>query len=422
MRFPAGNSLLVVFVTSLSTIILVGSFSRVPPSDYPQIALFIMLIIVASSLVIRDPAGGALTSTGTLFYTIIYLFDPATAFVIASVGHTIGLTLTRGWVTWRTFFNGSQIGLSVAFAALVYRLLGGDPSSQVLAPQILPTLLGPLAHQTANNFFVSLFFSMVRGVPFLKNWLSFMREVMWTNLLGIPTAILITILSLRIHFLMALTFLLALPLQRWAVSLYLQKRGVYSSIVDSLIRAAEFSQAGSSGHARRVADLSVAIGRELGLTERYIESVEFAGLLHDVGMIGLEDLEGSREASNWITAHTRMGFEIVSELPRPEIAEMVLHHHVPYELRGSVDHPQSIGARVISLAEDVDSRLYGLYPYPEPQPLAAVVRLVSEQKDHMFDPAVADAFLRIVGEGVLAEASERNSISAGSVALGSTDK
>jgi hypothetical protein len=410
MRIPKDVPLFVLFVIALCGTLIAAFSSRISPNSYPQLTLMIVLIVGASSLTMRDPSGGGLTSTGTLLYSVMYLFDPITALVIGGVGYTIGNTLSRGWVTWKAFINGSQIGLSVAFGAFVYNLLGGDPRSPDLGSQIIPTLLGPIAHQIANNFFVGFFFSRVRRMPFLRSWAGFQREILWTNLLGVPAAILIAVLYLRVHYLMASAFLFVMPFQLWAQRLYAARRDVYSRIVESLVRAGEFSQPSARGHARRVADLSVAIGREFGLIERQIESLEFAALLHDVGMIGLDDLvasgESSTGSSQWIDVHTRVGSEIVGELPRREIAEMVLNHHTPFSRSSGV----SIGARIIALAEEVDSRLYGLFPYSEPQSFEAVLRFVVSGRGTVFDPRVVDAFQHMAsadeGTGVVGTTAE----------------
>lgn len=409
MRFPKDLLLFVLFVVVVGSTLIAAFSSSISPNLYPQLTLLVVLIVGASSLTMRDPSGGARTSTGTLLYSVMYLFDPITALVIAGVGYTIGNTLSRGWLTWRTFFNGSQIGLSVASGALVYNLLGGDPMSLDLRSQIMPTLLAPIAHQIANNFFISFPFSRVRRMPFLRSWAGSTLEPLWANLLGVPAAILIAILYVRVHYLTASAFLVVMPFQLWAQRLYLARRDVYSQVVESLVRAGEFSQPSARGHARRVADLSVPIGRELGLIERQIESLEFAALLHDVGMIGLDDVVASSESSTgsnqWIDVHTRVGSEIVGELPRREIAEMVLNHHTPFSRSSG-----SIGARIIAMVEEVDSRLYGLFPYSEPHSFEAVLRFVVNGRGTVFDPRVVDAFQHMAstaeGTGVVGTTAE----------------
>ena len=402
MRIPNIVSLFVIAVVATFLVFIVAFASEIPFDHFGQLFLFAILITIASSWIITDPAGRVLSSTAALFYTIMYLFDPITVLLVAALGYSAGNTLPRGWVTWRAFFNGAQIGLSVAFGSLVYRLLGGEPSRLTSVSQVLPTLFGPLAYQVANNFFTQFFLTSVRRTPFLQAWLGGVRDFFLSNLLSVPTAVLITILYVRVHYSLSLIFLVSLPFQQWAVKLYLEKRDVYSRIVESLVRAGELGHPSARGHARRVADLSVRIARELGLIEREVETIEFAGLLHDIGMIAFDDvvLSGASADLRPMNAHVRLGAEIVSELSRQEITEMVLNHHVAFsESPLSEDksvNPVSLGARIVALAEEVDSRLYGLFPHSETHSFESIRQMVVGRRGSEFDPRVVDAFLRVV--------------------------
>src|SRR3972149_3186221 len=403
MRFPSAAVLFVLSIIAISAVLLVASSAGISWHLLPQISLFMLLIIVASFLIVPDPAGGVVSSAVTLFYVAIYIFNPITAFFVVALGYAIGNTLPRDWVTWRVFFNAAQMGLSTFLGALVFRALGGDIATSGPGSLILPGFLGPLTHQVANNFFVAFLISRVRGLPFLRTWVSFIREFLWSNLLSMPTAMLIALLYTRVHHAFILFFLVSLPFQRWAIRLYLEERGTYAKIIESLVRAAELSLPGTRGHARRVADLSLALGRELGLADRDNDLVEYAALLHDVGMIGYDDLLTSGAAYSdirgLIEKHVRVGAEIVSELPRPEIAEIVRNHHNGLAnpvTRGRRRSIVSLGSRIVALAEEVDSRVYGLFPYKESEPPSLVVQFVTENRGVLFDHQVVDAFVSVL--------------------------
>ncbi len=406
MRLPYLAAAFILVVVATAMILLVVSARAISWGSWPQILAFVALIVLASYLHAQDPAGGVVSSTGTLFYVAIYIFNPATAFLVVALGYAIGNTLPRGWVTWRACFNGAQMGLSAFGGSLAFRSLGGDASSQVLLSQILPSIAGPLAHQVANNFFIAVLISRIREAPFFRTWLSFVGEFFWSNLLSIPAAVLIAFLYTRVHHIFILTFLFSLPFQRWAMNLYLEERNSYTRIIESLVRASEMSLPGTRGHARRVADLSVAMGRKLSFIEHEIESLEYAALLHDVGMIGLDDKLTSDNAyldpRPFIDAHTRAGAEIVSELPRSEVAEMVLNHHMNFAVevlhRSAKARRPSVGSRIIALAEDVDSRLKGLFPYQNPYSLSSALDAVRRNRGSVFDPDVVDAFLAVYAE------------------------
>jgi putative nucleotidyltransferase with HDIG domain len=403
MRLSLSVTLAIPVVVGTAAALLVVFSDRISPASFPQMLVFIFLIATASFLHARDPAGGVVSSASTLFYVAIYVFDPLTAFLVVALGYAVGNALPRSWVAWRALFNGAQMGMSALVGGLVFKGLGGDPASQVLTSQILPSLLGPLAHQVTNNFFVGFLISKIRNASFIRTWISFVREFFWTNLLSIPTSVLIAVLYARVHEAFILVFLLALPFQRWAMKLVLNERMAYMRIIESLVRACELSLPGARGHARRVADLSVAIARQMGLVESDVESLEYAALLHDIGMIGLDEELGSKNAysrvEELIAQHSKRGAEIVGELPRRDLREMILNHHVPYRVKSSDKWDPgarvSRGARILALAEDVDSKLFGLFPYQRSYPISDIVRAVIDGRGSVYDPEVVDAFLAV---------------------------
>jgi putative nucleotidyltransferase with HDIG domain len=397
----------ILLVVGAAAGLLLGWFPKLPPDVPPQMALFVSLIVIASFLIIEDPSGGVISSTGTLFYVVLYVFDPVSAFLIVALGYSIGNALPRPWVTWRTCFNGAQMGLSVFLGSLVYRGLGGNLEASAIGAQLIPAIAGPLVHQLANNFFIAFLISRMRNLRFFQTWANFVRELLWSNVLSIPTAILIAILYVRVHHVFALVFLLSLPFQRWALRLYLEKRKTYARIVEHLVTAGEMSLPGTRGHAHRVANLASEIGRRLGLAERDLEAIGYAALLHDIGMIGMDDQITSKDAQSnpnpLIDAHVKLGAEIVAELGRPDIVEMVLNHHTPYMpdpvTSNEVMVRPSLGARILTLCEDVDSQLHRLFPHRDPLPLESVLRETKRRRGSYLDPQVVDAFLGVVEDG-----------------------
>jgi putative nucleotidyltransferase with HDIG domain len=401
MRFSGLTVLVVSATITTFSLLLVVFAHEISWHLLPQILLFAVLIVIAAHLLVHDPAGGTISSATTLFYVAIYVFNPITALFTVALGHGIGNALPRNWVTWRVFFNAAQMGISAFGGAMIYRMLGGNISAG-FGPWILPAILGPITHHLMNNFFVAAFLSQSGQLPLLRTWVAFVREFLWSNLLTIPTAILIGLLYVRVHPVSLLLFLVSLPFQRLAIKVYLGQRETYLRIIGSLVKTTELGLPGTKGHSRRVADLSVAIARELGLSERDVEIIEYAALLHDVGMIGFDDMLASGEAYSRVDyvleEHAVIGAEVASELPRPEISDIVRSHHKlasPLERmlrKRSLARTRSV---IVALAEEVDSRIFGLFPYREPQSLDMVLEYVIQHRSRPFDAAVVDAFLRV---------------------------
>lgn len=84
-------------------------------------------------------------------------------------------------------------------------------------------------------------------------------------------------------------FSLPLLLTQLSFRRYAAVRVTYTQTIASLARATEIAGCTPAGHARRVAVLSRAVGRELGLSEPALTVLEYAALMHDIGQLSLVD-------------------------------------------------------------------------------------------------------------------------------------
>lgn len=173
-------------------------------------------------------------------------------------------------------------------------------------------------------------------------------------------------------------------------------------------------------HSGRVARLCVATGRRLGLAEgEPIRELELAGLLHDIGKIGIPDAILGKTGRltpaefNIMRAHPEIGARIVSHVPGLErVAQAVLHHHERWDGTGYpcglVGERIPLGSRIIAVADAFDS-LTTVRPYRESISGAAALSELERSGGIHFDPAVVVGFRQAVDraagrEGILAEA------------------
>jgi putative nucleotidyltransferase with HDIG domain len=182
-------------------------------------------------------------------------------------------------------------------------------------------------------------------------------------------------------------------------------RASFINSVTSLAYALEAKDKYTSGHSRRVTDMAVAIARKLNLPQESIEKIELAGLLHDIGKIGVrEDILNKEdtltdEEFKHVKRHCEKGDRILSPIVEDQdISRMVRHHHEHWDGKGYPDKlsgqqiPQ--GARVLAVADAYDAmtseRPYrqALNPYKASDEIA---RFAGSQ----FDPSVVNAFLEI---------------------------
>jgi response regulator RpfG family c-di-GMP phosphodiesterase len=141
---------------------------------------------------------------------------------------------------------------------------------------------------------------------------------------------------------------------------------VFSTLVE--LRESDFV-----GHSRRVADMSRTIARQMGLQGAALQNVFLAGLLHDVGKIGLSEstlreqaAKRGVEVSSAFKRYPIRGEQIVTPLPELRQAGCLIRSHrervdgrgYPDGLRGNAI-PQ--GARIVSLAKDLDGLQIGMF-------------------------------------------------------------
>ena len=180
--------------------------------------------------------------------------------------------------------------------------------------------------------------------------------------------------------------------------------------IAALAAAIEARDENTKGHNLRVAELAVQIGRAMELPNDTLRTLARAGLLHDVGKIGIPDSilskPGSLSPDEWtvIKRHPEMGHAILDRVDKlRHEAEIVIAHHerldgsgYPRGLRGD---QIPLEARILAVADTYDV-LVSDRPYRKAMGRAHAVTILREEcGTHLWEPAVR-ALLRSLGESV----------------------
>jgi response regulator RpfG family c-di-GMP phosphodiesterase len=139
-------------------------------------------------------------------------------------------------------------------------------------------------------------------------------------------------------------------------------RASFLNSITALVYALEAKDAYTSGHSQRVSDLSVAIARELCLPQGQIKKLRLAGLLHDIGKIGLQEsvlnkpTHLTEEEFELVKRHPEIGEHILSPIvDSTEILEAVRSHHEHYNGRGYPDRLRKdeipLAARILAVSD-----------------------------------------------------------------------
>lgn len=186
----------------------------------------------------------------------------------------------------------------------------------------------------------------------------------------------------------------------------------FDAVVSSLSAAIEAKDPLTDGHLHRVANLAVATGRELGLTEEELTTVRYAALLHDIGKIGVPESilnkPGPLSAAERekIEEHVTIGVRILQPVGvLAPVLPLVRYHQERWDgLRDGVLYPGyyglvgeqiPLGARILAAVDAWDA-MTNDRPYRLAMTFEAAQAEVLAQAGHQFDPAVVAALLRVV--------------------------
>lgn len=164
-----------------------------------------------------------------------------------------------------------------------------------------------------------------------------------------------------------------------------------------------------SGHGRRVADHARNLAQRLEVGDAEVQNIMLAGLLHDIGKLGLPD-ELLGKPFNTLTAdqraqvikHPQIGQNLLMAIDRfKDVAPLVRHHHESFDGNGYPDRLAGmaipIGARILAVANDYDALQIGTLVQRPLRPEEALAFLV-DNRGKRYDPSVVDAFVRLIAE------------------------
>jgi HD-GYP domain-containing protein (c-di-GMP phosphodiesterase class II) len=188
------------------------------------------------------------------------------------------------------------------------------------------------------------------------------------------------------------------------IELVRERESLHLNVVRTLVSTIEAKDEYTRGHSERVALYARRLGAELGLTGHACSQLYLAGLLHDVGKIGVRDAvllkSGSLDDAELdvIKRHPELGWEILSGLKLLEdVLPAVLHHHERFDGMGYPDGLQGeaipLSARIIAVADSYDA-MTSDRPYRPGMPMDKAAEILQGGKGRQWSPDVVEALVR----------------------------
>ncbi|MBF0363222.1 MAG: HD domain-containing protein [Oligoflexia bacterium] len=174
----------------------------------------------------------------------------------------------------------------------------------------------------------------------------------------------------------------------------------------------------TGGHTKRVAHFSEVIGREMNLSKKELDDLRLAGVLHDVGKIGIDDnilkkrAPLSKEEFDVMKEHPRLGHEIIGNIEGLKtVVDGIRFHHerpdgkgYPYGIKGN---DISILAQIISVADTFDA-IISDRPYRKGLPPMRAYREIVQYRGRQFSEEVVDAFESVFKKSHMYKENERD--------------
>jgi HD-GYP domain-containing protein (c-di-GMP phosphodiesterase class II) len=400
------------FVVGLGIVLAVRFFPTAHVESWVPVFWWLAFAIVAELNPIHLPGSSAyITVSSALDYAAIVVFGPALAAMIAAASSIITSLGISRHAPHKVLFNVCLFIVTILAAGFVFRLAGGHATPD-LGALVLPLALSGITYFLIDTFGVSTVVALHQKT---SAWIVWQRTYLWTtvtHLIGfVPLGAIIVVIYLYIGIPGVALFLIPLLLARYSFKLYTDMRQVHIETVRALTSAIEASDRYTRGHSERVTMYSVAIAREMRLSERRVQMLEYAGFLHDMGKIGVRHeilLKPEKLTEDeWVImrSHPSMGAKIVSGLHFLEGArEVVLHHHERYDGGGYPDGLRNadipLEARIVKVADAFDAMMSDR-PYRKSLGLERALAELQNGRGTEFDPAVVSVFVDLVERRVV---------------------
>jgi putative nucleotidyltransferase with HDIG domain len=393
----------------LSTLEAIGDHGA--REQITAIAVLGALALMAEMLGFVLPKG-ANASISSMPGLAIVLVSPTWHSVVALAGVRAIVESIRRSDFEKAVFNISQYALSYGLAAHVFTSFGGVPFFELRSATLsdltsangLAAFAGLLTMFSTNAILVSTVVAIASRAPITSILRANNVAMIGMDIVGSPMIFLFAWAYVRFGPIAATALWIPIIGIRQVHKTNLELEQTNAELLDLMVKSIEARDVYTSGHSRRVQHYSTLIARAIGLSERDIDMIGKAALLHDVGKISEKYGPILRKADRltpeeWDTMkeHPADGAALVATMTKlRELVGPVRHHHENWDGTGYPDGLTGelipLAARVIRFADTVDA-MTTERPYRRALTSDEVRLELIRCRGTQFDPRIVDRLL-----------------------------
>ena len=406
------------YVAAVVGLAVLGAYLmyRAAPMAVPSMfsdALILCGLAIAAELLSFLLPRSATGSIGFIPYLAAAIVVPGWPSVVSVMIVKAAAEISRRRAPIKATLNVASHGAMEVVAVSTYLALGGVglrsiphllDLTEVTKTAGVPALVAFILAHFFNNLIVTGAIAVSSGRAARQVLQDNHRATIGIDLLALPLVFVFAWVYAAFGFIAAATCWVPILGLRQFQRTNLELERTNEELLELMVKSIEARDPYTSGHSRRVRQFSTTIARAIGLSERQIEQVGRAALLHDVGKIyekyaGVLAKKDKLTAEEWaiIQEHPDDGAELVATMTRlRDLVPAIRHHHENWDGSG---YPDRIGgkniplaARIIRFADTIDA-MTTERPYRGPLSELQVRAEVIRCRETQFDPAIADRLL-----------------------------
>jgi HD domain len=396
-------------ITAAVVVLAAGTYTGL---NWSQLAVLGVLLVACESSATLVSARGLAWSANTMASLAAVMLCGPVGAALVSCGTLLGLR--RGPSLVQRLFNTAMYVLSAYLAGRTFVAAGGTvgtPGTSAFPGVIGPFAAAAVAFVAVNFLLLNAVFWLTRGQGRREPGIAAGRVgldfKLWATDLGYGACgLLIAALWSVLGPFTPVLVLLPVFVARWAVAQFAAQQRAYEATVSALCQAVETKDFYTRGHSERVSRGAVMIATEIGMRTERVGAICYAGMLHDVGKLGVPtsvlQKSGSLTDDEYaaVQLHPMRGLDIVREIGfLDEALAGIMHHHERIDGKG---YPMGLAgdeipefARVLAVADAFDA-MTSNRSYRGARPVPEAVAELRKWSGMQFDPAFVDAFVTAI--------------------------